>query len=112
MCRLLIGGNGRLAAWMCCQVAWNRRLNVNRLNVLKDTRRLPLVKGAICGSKPLQCLPERPKLSDPAHEGVGLQLERDGRVRCSAWLNKAATRSASVAGGWFCIGQAGWRGDF
>ena len=33
------------------------------------------------------CRPaERPKLSDPAHEGVRLQPERDGRVRCSAWL--------------------------
>ena len=29
---------------------------------------------------------ERPKLSDPAHEGVGLQPRADGRVRCSAWL--------------------------
>jgi hypothetical protein len=29
---------------------------------------------------------ERPKLSDPAHEGVRLQPRRDGRVRCSAWL--------------------------
>ena len=29
---------------------------------------------------------ERPKLGDPAHEGVGLQPGRDGRVRCSAWL--------------------------
>src|SRR5213594_690612 len=28
---------------------------------------------------------QRPKLSDPAHEGVGLQLDGDGRVRC-AWL--------------------------
>ena len=26
------------------------------------------------------------QLSDPAHEGVGLQPGRDGRVRCSAWL--------------------------
>jgi hypothetical protein len=30
---------------------------------------------------------ERPKLSDPAHEGVRLQPGRDGRVRCSAWLD-------------------------
>ena len=29
---------------------------------------------------------ERPKLSDPAHGTRGLQPERDGRVRCSAWL--------------------------
>ena len=29
---------------------------------------------------------ERPKLSDPAHEGARLQPRRDGRVRCSAWL--------------------------
>src|SRR5207247_7671812 len=29
---------------------------------------------------------ERPKLSDRAHEGVGLQPGRDGGVRCSAWL--------------------------
>jgi hypothetical protein len=29
---------------------------------------------------------ERPKLSDPAHEGARLQPGRDGRVRCSAWL--------------------------
>ena len=28
---------------------------------------------------------ERPKLSDPALEGVRLQPGRDGRVRCSAW---------------------------
>jgi len=35
---------------------------------------------------------QRPKLSDPAHEGVRLQPERDGRVRCSAWLNPAAAR--------------------
>ena len=26
------------------------------------------------------------RLSDPAHEGARLQPERDGRVRCSAWL--------------------------
>jgi len=25
---------------------------------------------------------QRPKLSDPAHEGVRLQPRRDGRVRC------------------------------
>src|SRR6266545_1532770 len=31
---------------------------------------------------------ERPKLSDPAHEGVRLQPGRDGRVRCSAWLGR------------------------
>lgn len=31
---------------------------------------------------------ERPKLSDPAHERVGLQPERDGRVRCSPWLGR------------------------
>ena len=30
---------------------------------------------------------QRPKLSDPARERVRLQPERDGRVRCSAWLN-------------------------
>ena len=29
---------------------------------------------------------QRPKLSDPAHEGIRLQPGRDGRVRCSAWL--------------------------
>src|SRR5712692_5092044 len=29
----------------------------------------------------------RPKPSDPAHESVGLQPGRDGRVRCSAWLD-------------------------
>lgn len=29
---------------------------------------------------------QRPKLSDPAHEGTRLQPERDGRVRFSAWL--------------------------
>lgn len=29
---------------------------------------------------------QRPRLSDPAREGVRLQTERDGRVRCSAWL--------------------------
>jgi hypothetical protein len=29
---------------------------------------------------------QRPKLSDPAHEGARLQPGRDGRVRCSAWL--------------------------
>src|SRR5438128_9284047 len=28
----------------------------------------------------------RLKLSDPAHETRGLQPERNGRVRCSAWL--------------------------
>jgi hypothetical protein len=27
----------------------------------------------------------RPKLSDPAHGTRGLQPERDGRIRCSAW---------------------------
>ena len=30
---------------------------------------------------------ERPKLSDPAHEGARLQPGCDGRVRCSAWLS-------------------------
>jgi len=30
---------------------------------------------------------ERPKLSDPAHEDVRLQPEREGQVRCSAWLD-------------------------
>jgi hypothetical protein len=29
---------------------------------------------------------QRPKLSDPAHGTLRLQPERDGRVRCSAWL--------------------------
>ena len=29
---------------------------------------------------------QRPKLSDPAHGTPRLQPERDGRVRCSAWL--------------------------
>ena len=31
---------------------------------------------------------QRPKLSDPAHEGIGLQPRREGRVRSSAWLGK------------------------
>jgi hypothetical protein len=31
-------------------------------------------------------LAERPKLSDPARGTRGLQPERTGRVRCSAWL--------------------------
>ena len=31
-------------------------------------------------------LRERPKLSDPAHDGRRFQTGRDGRVRCSAWL--------------------------
>jgi len=30
---------------------------------------------------------ERPKLSDPAHERVRLQPERDGRVRCRRMLD-------------------------
>ena len=30
--------------------------------------------------------PNDPKLSDPAREGARLQPEREGRVRCSAWL--------------------------
>ena len=38
---------------------------------------------------PLHGLAERPKLSDPAHGTRGLQPERDGRVRCSAWLGVA-----------------------
>ena len=29
---------------------------------------------------------QRPKLNDPAHEGVRLQPGRDGRVRYSVWL--------------------------
>jgi hypothetical protein len=33
---------------------------------------------------------ERPKLSDPARGRRGLQPERDGRVRCSAWLGGTA----------------------
>ena len=32
---------------------------------------------------------QRPKLSDPAHEGVRLQPRRDGRVRCHDGLNAA-----------------------
>ena len=31
---------------------------------------------------------QRLKLSDPAHGTRGLQPERDGRVRCSAWLGR------------------------
>ena len=33
---------------------------------------------------------QRPKLSDPAHEGTRLQPGRDGRVR-SAWLGRSRT---------------------
>jgi hypothetical protein len=33
--------------------------------------------------------PQRPKLSDPASGTRGLQPQRDGRVRCSAWLGVA-----------------------
>ena len=37
--------------------------------------------------QPCRLLPQRPKLSDPAHERPRLQPERDGGVRCSeAWL--------------------------
>ena len=43
-----------------------------------------IIRGKVRGTA------ERPKLSDPAHEGVRLQPERDGRVRCSAWLNEFA----------------------
>src|SRR5207247_5005512 len=32
--------------------------------------------------------PNDPKLSDPAHDELRLQPERDGRVRCSAWLGR------------------------
>ena len=35
-------------------------------------------------------LAERPKLSDPARGARGLQPERAGRVRCSAWLGVAS----------------------
>ena len=38
------------------------------------------------------------KLSDPAHEGVRLQPERDGRVRCSAWLGIRLSSFRSVKG--------------
>ena len=47
---------------------------------------------------------------------VGVTENMDDRaaqaVGTSALLNKAATRSASVAGGWICIGWAAWWGDF
>ena len=43
---------------------------------------------------------------------VGVTENMDDRaaqaVGTSALLNKAATRSASVAGGWICIGWAAW----
>ena len=32
---------------------------------------------------------QRYKLSDPAREGPRLQPEREGRVRCGAWLGSA-----------------------
>jgi len=44
------------------------------------TRAEPLGKRELAGAS------KRPKLSDPAHGTRELQPERDGRVRCSAWL--------------------------
>ncbi len=41
---------------------------------------------------------QRPKLSDPAHEGARLQPGRDGRVRCSAWLNSIRFADRGVIG--------------
>lgn len=40
---------------------------------------------------------ERPKLSDPAHGSRGLQPERGGRVRCSAWLSRVLLTLTSNA---------------
>ncbi len=41
---------------------------------------------------------QRPKLSDPARETRGLQPERDGRVRCSAWLGRVCIHSNPIPG--------------
>src|SRR2546427_6573344 len=51
----------------------------------EDAGRSFVLLVSLC-SKPPGPHAERPKLSDPAHEGVRLQPGRDGRVRCSAWL--------------------------
>ena len=40
---------------------------------------------------------DRPKFSDPAHEGVGSQPGRDGRVRCHVGLKHAPIREHAQA---------------
>ena len=46
MSHLLIGGDRWLTAWVCAQVARDRRLNVNRLHLTHDTPGRSLVKQA------------------------------------------------------------------
>ena len=50
---------------------------------------------------------QRPKLSDPAYEGVRLQPRRDGRVRCSGWLGVAAepVRETRRTEAWIVAGR-------
>ena len=47
-------------------------------------------------------------LSDPAHEGVGLQPGREGRVRCSAWLG-GAVLFIGIGSIWFGEPAETWR---
>src|SRR6266700_1957476 len=45
----------------------------------------------------IRAMPNKLKLSDPAHEGVRLQPGRDGRVRCSEWLAASNTDSNLIS---------------
>ena len=67
--------------------AWREAPPQAKVSIVRtDACTVAQLKIVWCVENAHRTLAERPKLSDPAHEGVRLQTGRDGRVRCSAWL--------------------------